>query len=54
MKKPDRVMAIGQTIALVTVNQCVKFKDSSFNGIEVMGRLKFFTSTTTPTAMPGS
>ena len=42
VKKTDRGMDLGQTIALVMVNKCVKFEDSSFNSIEVMGKIELF------------
>ena len=35
-------MALGQIVALVMVNKCVKFEDCSFNNIEVTGKVKVF------------
>ena len=35
-------MALGQIVALVMVNKCVKFQDSSFNSVEVMTKVKVF------------
>ena len=43
-KMPDRVMALGQMVALVMMNKCVKFEDDNFNSMEVMGKIQYFLS----------
>ena len=35
-------MALGQIVALVMVNKCVKFQTNSFNNKEVMTKVKVF------------
>ena len=35
-------MALGQIVALVMVNKCVKFHNISFNSLEVMTKVKVF------------
>ena len=35
-------MALGQIVALVMVNKCVKFQINSFNNKEVMTKVKVF------------
>ena len=42
VKIPDRVMALGKIVALVMVNKCMKYEDSSFNTMKVMGNVKVF------------
>ena len=37
-----RVMALGQIVALVMVNKCVKFHNISFSNKEVMNKVKVF------------
>ena len=40
VKKPFRVMALSQNIALMMVNKCVKFHKASLNGKKVMTKVK--------------
>ena len=44
VKMPDRVMAFGQIVALKMMKKCVKFEDNSLNGIEVFGKIQYFSS----------
>ena len=37
-----RVIDLGQIAALMMVNKCVKFKDNSFNSLEVMCKVEVF------------
>ena len=40
VRKPDRVVAVGQIVTLVMVNMCVKFEEDSFNGVKVIDKVK--------------
>ena len=42
VQMPDTVMALGKIVSLVMVNKCLKFEQSSFNCMEVMGKVKVF------------
>ena len=37
-------MALGQIVALVMMNKCVKFEDNSLNSMEVMSKIQYFQS----------
>ena len=39
---PDRVMALRQIVALVMINNCVKFEGCSFTNTEVMAKVIVF------------
>ena len=39
---PGRIMALRQIVALMMLNKWVKFEDSSFNSMEVMGKIQLF------------
>ena len=59
VKKAHRVIALGQIIALVMTNKCVKFHAGSCNNKEVMTNIKVFraytndddSNNTTPSTM---
>ena len=34
-------MALGQIVAPMMINKCVKFKDNSFNSMEIMGKIQY-------------
>ena len=40
VKKTDRVMSLGQIVALIMVNKWVKFEENSFNSMEIIDEVK--------------
>ena len=42
VKKPSRVMALGQIVALVMVNKCVKFHKICLDSFEIKANVKVF------------